>query len=27
MVANVLTKALAKEWHNKLITMVRLETS
>jgi hypothetical protein len=27
MVTNVLTKALPKERHNKLITMFRLETS
>jgi hypothetical protein len=27
MVANVLTKALSKEWHNKLITMFGLKIS
>ncbi len=27
MVVNVLTKALSKEWPNKLITMLGLETS
>jgi hypothetical protein len=27
VVVDVLTKALPKEWHNKLITMFGLETS